>query len=454
VPTSLLDRFRRIRRLPSPASVAALAVFAVALGVRLLWVALVESPYANVFSDMEGYVNRAHQVAYGNGDPDPIFATLYPPGAHLVYAAEMKLVGFEHHAPMLLVNCLWGAVVAPCATLLALRIVPRLSVGVGVGLLAALWYPLLAFAGFFSSEQPYAGAVAVSAWLLVRQIESGKSAVALGVFSAIAYLVRPQVVLTLAALTVLGVVLLLREPLGRRVPLLRFLRRIPGPRLHVGRLVVAGCILTAAVGYGAVRYHRLSGRWGLVSDNSAMTRLWADTNYGRIKSKQGYFFQSPPKSAIRELRELDVDGYVGDPVVIDRARRGEVAYMTTWERVRRWAGNVRFLFSDNDLWPPNLHEGTGWRHTTYLVTRRLLLWVFWPLALVGIVSTFLRPSVVSVVCSAHVLTMIVVAAFFFAEQRYRVPYDVFIVLLALQGVRWLGTLTVPRGRPSRGRAPA
>ena len=44
-----------------------------------------------------------------------------------------------------------------------------------------MWYPLLAFSGFFSSEQPYAGAIAVSTWLLVRQIEGGKNPVSLGV---------------------------------------------------------------------------------------------------------------------------------------------------------------------------------------------------------------------------------------------------------------------------------
>ena len=142
----------RLLRRPSAPALAALAVFLVALGARLLWVALVSSPFDNVFSDMAGYVNRAMQTAYGGAEPLPVLGPghvsdphvvmaavagvdpwtmqcpLYPPGAHLVYAAEMKLLGWSHHGPMLLVNCLWGAVVAPCAMLLAHRIVPRLAV--------------------------------------------------------------------------------------------------------------------------------------------------------------------------------------------------------------------------------------------------------------------------------------------------------------------------------------
>lgn len=423
-------------RLRLPAAVwAALGVFAVAVAARLLWVSYVDNPFDNIFSDMGGYINRARQAAYGSGDPFPIFATLYPPGAHLVYAAEMKLVGFDHHARMLFLNCLWGAAVAPAAMLMATRIEKRLVIPVLVGLFMALWYPVLAFAGFFSSEQPFAGAIAVSAWLLVRQVDTGKGAISLGVASAVAYLIRPQIILTLFALTLLGLVIVFRAPLQR---LVAFLKRMPEtPRLRVGRLILAGSILTAAVVFGAVRYHALCGRWGLISDNSAMTRLWADTNYGKVRSKQGFFFESPPKNENGEHRELLVDGYVGDPAVLDQARRNEVHYMTLGERVVRWARNVRFLFVDNALWPENMHQGQGWRLKTYEATRRVLLFSLCPLALLGMIRGFRRPTLVPLVCTAHVLTMLVVAAFFFAEQRYRVPYDIFIVLLALEGGLWV-----------------
>ena len=430
----------------SGAALAALGVFAVALAARLLWVSYVDNPYDNIFSDMGGYINRAKQAAYGSGDPFPIFATLYPPGAHLVYAAEMKLVGFDHHWPMLFLNCLWGAAVAPSAMLMATRIDKRLAMPVVVGLFMALWYPVLAFAGFFSSEQPFAGAIAVSAWLLVRQVDTGKGAVSLGIASAVAYLIRPQIIMTLFALTLLGLVIVFREPLER---FLAFLKRLPVmPRLRVGRLLIAGGILTAAVVFGAIRYHSLCGRWGLVSDNSAMTRLWADTNYGKVRSKLGFFFESPPKNENGEHRELLVDGYVGDPAVLDRARQNEVHYMTLSERVVRWVRNVRFLFVDNALWPESMHMGDGWRRKTYEYTKRLLLYALCPLALLGMLRCARRPRLVPLVCTAHVLTMLVVAAFFFAEQRYRVPYDIFIVLLAAEGGMWVASW-LPRRRATQ-----
>ncbi len=431
-------------RKPSPAAWTALGVFVLALAVRLLWVAYVESPYDNIYSDMGGYIDRARQAAYGSGDPYPIFATCYPPGGHLVYAAQMKLVGFDRHGPMLALTCLWGAVVAPCATLMAMRIVPRVWIGAVVGLVVALWYPLLAFAGFFSSEQPYAGALALSAWLLVRLVERGKGAVATGVTSAIAYLVRPQIVLTLAVLSLLGLLVLLRRRLGRLAAVLRL---DAAPRLRLVPLFVAGTILTAAVAYGALRYHALCGRWGLISDNTEISRLMADTNYGAVRSKQGFFFAPAPKNEVGETRELVVDGYLVDPVVLDRARRNEVHYMSAGDRIARWASNVRFLFVKNSLWPPSTHQGTGWRKTLDELTHTGLLYVLCPLTFLGMIASMLRPRVATVVCTMQVLTMLVVAAFFCGEQRYRVPYDVFIVLLSLEGIR----ATVSLARAGLGR---
>jgi hypothetical protein len=210
-------------------------------------------------------------------------------------------------------------------------------------------------------------------------------------------------------------------------------------------LLVAGAILTVTVAWGAYRYHTLSGRWGVISDNSAMTRLWADTDYGTVRAmwhgpngaKAEFHFDSPPKWEIGERRELVFQGYVGDPVELDRARRAETAHMTLGERARRWAGNMRLLFVDNALWPPSDHLGTGWKRTWSDASKSVLLAMICPFAMLGVISCLRRPTVVPVVCCAHLATALLVAAFFFAEARYRVPYDVVLVLLALEGGRWL-----------------
>jgi hypothetical protein len=415
----------------SPEARVALGVFAVALAVRVLWVTFVDSPYDNVFSDMGGYVNRALQAAYGTGDPAPIFVAFYPPGTHLILAAEMRLVGWTNHAPMLLLHCAWGAVVAPCAAMLALRIVPRLPVAAVVGLVVATWEPLLSFSGYFSSEQPDAGLLALSAWLLARQIEGKRSGVALGVTTGLAYLVRPQIALTVGGLA-------LAWAAGTAL-------RRPWARPRFTRLVVATALLASAVGFGAVRYHALAGRWGLISDNSALARLFADTSYGTVKALTSdsdgrpigeFFFAPPSKVQTGERRELYFHGYLGDRDILERARREEVARMTLPQRIQRWETNVSLLFVHNTLWPEDGHVADSpWRSAYSDATKAVLLALVCPLALLGLVAALRAPSATLVVVAAHVLTALVTAAFFCGEQRYRVPYDVFFILLALEGAR-------------------
>jgi hypothetical protein len=450
-----------LRRVPRPVA-AGLAVFLFAYALRLVWVGVVCSPFDNVLSDMAGYVNRAMQAAYGADNPLPFLGPgrfvdpheamaaaagvdpwtvqcpLYPPGAHMVYAAEMLVAGWSHHAAVLALNCLWGAVVAPCAVLLAYRIVPRLGVAIAVGLFMAIWYPLLAFAGFFSSEQPYAGAIALSAWLLVKLVERGATwaALATGAATSVAYLVRPQIVMTMAAFTVLGLVVLWRRPPR-------------APKLRLTRLLIAGGVLTATVAWGALRYHDLTHRWGLISDNGTMTRLWADTDYGRVVATwhtpdgvpRVFMFESPPKAELGESHQLTFDGYVGDGAKLDAARRGETGYMTRGERVGRWAGNVVLLFGRDSLWPESRFHDIVWRKVVDVASSVVLVGVLVPLALAGIASCVRRATLAPLVAAFHVVTMVLVAAFFFAEQRYRVPYDVFLVLLALEGARWIVSLT-------------
>jgi hypothetical protein len=68
-----------------------------------------------------------------------------------------------------------------------------------------------------------------------------------------------------------------------------------------------------------------------------------------------------------------------------------------------------------------------------------LLHALLPLSAIGLVSTAWRRTPVLVVAAAYVATVVAVAALFWGEMRYRVPYDTFLVLLGLEGARVLWT---------------
>jgi hypothetical protein len=166
-----------------------------------------------------------------------------------------------------------------------------------------------------------------------------------------------------------------------------------------------------------------------------MQRLFADTDYGKVRSSdKGYFFAPPSKVQTGETRELSFPGYVGNPEPMEQARREEVARMGFGARVRRALSNVSLLFVRNDLWPEGTHLGKGWRRSSYDASRFVLLGLVCPLALLGLASTAWRPRAALVVAAAHVLTALFAAAFFCGELRYRVPYDAFLMVLAVEGI--------------------
>jgi hypothetical protein len=404
-------------------AVGALAVFAVALAVRLAWVRGVSNPFDNIYSDMGGYIDRALRLV---GARPPGFVRdlgIYPFGTHTVYAAEMELVGWQNHGAFAFVHCLWGAAVAPFTMLLALRVVAKTWVGVAVGLLVAVWQPLVVYSGFFSSEQLSSALFVANAWLLTRHVETGRGALATALTGALAYLVRPQFLLT--AVLLAGAFWVARRRWPRR--------RIP---------LILGC-LAVAIGVGVVRYTTLTNQFGLICDGDAMQRLFADTDIGIIESSDGdhnWFFAPPAKVQTGEMRKFSFRGFIGDRAPLEKARRDEVRRYTLGWRARHLLGNVALLVSRNELWPESDHaRDRPWRREYNDFFKSLVLALL-PLAALGLASTARRPRLVLVIAAAHVLTTIVTTALFYGEARYRVPYDAFLLLLALEGLAWLGAL--------------
>lgn len=415
---------------------ALVLVLAVAFGARVFWVLRVDNPFDNLYSDMGFYILRARWLANGEIPDFPRELAMYPPGTHTLYAAEMLLIGWKHPLPFALVHCMWGALVAPCSLLLARRVTPSLWVAALTALLMAVWQPQLVYSGFFSSEQLACGLFALTAWLMVRLAETRSGvtpaagaarAVACGLAAGITYLVRPQFALTAA---LLGAAWLFAAWRRRGVS--------PPPRWREAALFFG--LLGLAVAGGAIRYASIAHRPGLIADEDALQRLFADTEIGQVSSWQGgrrWTFIPPSKIATGEMREYGFEGYIGDRDKLDLGRRQFLRGKPLSFRLRHLLSNVDLLVERNWLWPENDHVDSSPRRRAYSdffesLVRRLL-----PLAAIGMLSAAWRRTPVLVVASAYVVTAVAVAAFFWGEMRYRVPYDTFLVLLALEGARLL-----------------
>jgi hypothetical protein len=398
--------------------------FALAFCVRLAWLLEVQHPMRAVYSDMAGYVDRAEQLMWHLPSPDPRILAIYPWGTHALMAAEFLLLGRHGEVAIAVAHALVGAVPAPCMAALSMRLVPSRPVAALTGVLVALWYPQVAFAGFFLSEHWFAAAIAVHAAWTVRDRRGPVGLLATGLVSAIAFVVRPQFIVTWALDTTRLKLSALRR--GGLWPAVR----------KIGLLALPVAIFAAG---SAVRLHALSGHWGLISENDQMTRIWADTDICRLTSswtlpgggRFSYWFSPPSKPALRPGDTVDFEGFIADPDILKRIRQERLRGVPWTARLRRRLGNVALLFTGNLPWPESNYREPPWRLGLQRAFAATILYAGLPLAALGVALG--RRSGALFIAALNAATCIVTAFFFFGEGRYHVPYDPFFVLLAVAG---------------------
>ena len=439
-------------RSPRGITVVAIGVFALAFAVRFAWTLRVLSPLDSVYSDMAGYVDRAQLLLAHKMPAEPKVMSIYPPGTHVLVALEFLVLGRNARTAIAAVHALVGAVAAPCMAALTARLVPHLLAAALVGILVALWPPHVAFCGFFSSEIWFSAAISLHAWLAVREPKRPLGKLAVGLAAATAFVVRPQFLMTWALdLGARGARLALRTGVLRTARALAWL--------------VVPLAVTLVV--TSVRFHRLSGHWGLISESSG-NRLWADTDVCQITSTWQtpngetwtYWFSPPSKPAQKPSDKVSFKGFIVDPVILDGIRRERLRGVSWGQRLKRKLGNVELLVAGNLPWPESNYRSPPWRATLQEASANALLFGVLPLAALGLVLG--RHNRTMLIVAANLVTVVISAAFFFGEARYNIPYAPFALLLAVVGAyevqsrvrrvvrRWRASGVAQRLEPSPG----
>jgi hypothetical protein len=434
-----------VRRAPPRVAGVAAGAFLLALAVRLVWIFRVQSPLDAVYSDMAGYVGRAEDLLAHKTPADPRLLTMYPFGTHAILALEFLLFGRHGARAIAVTHALVGSVPAACAPVLMVRLVPRRWAAMLAGVAVALWYPQVCFAGYFLSEVWFSAAVALHACLAVRAWNHPRRSLGGGLAGAVAFVVRPQFLLTWVA-----------SIAGQALTLLR--RR--GLRGTARGVVWLALPLALTLGASSLRLHALSGHWGLIAESGA-NRLWADTDVCKIASswsppgggELNYWFSPPSKQPCPASGEVKFTGFIVDPVILEKIRLEHLRGVSWSSRLSRMAGNVRLLVDGNLPWPESNYRDP-WRLALQKWFARALRVVVLPLCALGLV---LGPrNATTLILALNLATVVVAGAVFFGEARYHVPYDPFAMVLAITGGREvvrLGVLTVRRLR-WRPRAPA
>ncbi len=429
----------RLRPGSAPYGVA-VGVFFLAFVVRLAWALRVQSPLTAVYSDMGGYVARAEWLIAGITPSNRGALTFYPWGTHCFIALELFVFGRNAPVAIAIVHALVGAVPAACMIPLTLRLLPSLAAAGTAGALVALWQPQFIYVGFFLSEIWFSAAIALHALLSAPRATRGGRSLAVGLLSATAFVLRPQFLLTWVIDTSSHTVH-------------RYRRR--GLRDAGAVLAMLAVPMVVALGVSSLRLHRLSGRWGLISENANLNRLFADTDVCQVEStivaggeRFNSYFRPPAKTPCEARDIVRLTGFIGDAQILEPIRRERLRGVSWTHRLTRAARNVELLAAHNPLFPEAGYMDISWRADLQNGFAWGVLVVILPLCAVGLVLG--RPDRLKLITLANFAAVVVAAARYYGESRYRVPYDPFAILFAVVGAYELGRRGLARAYARHG----
>lgn len=432
-----------------------IAVTLLALAVRLVWNLKVHPPSEYVYSDMGGYVGRADRLLADPlaRRPDEAF---FPFGAHYLLAAVKAVFGKGNTAATAIYQAVIGALAVTFMTAMSQRLSgyagrargalrSRWIPGV-VGLVGALYYPLVSYGGYHLSEAPYAFFLSASALLTLRLADDGRRGDAwlLGLTLGLAATVRPQI---LMSLPFLGALWLVRR---------RELRRV-----RLGLLLRAAIPLAVVLALSAARAHYHTGRYSVVAQNGAVNRVFGRCHNVKTGGTRSWF-GPPPLGALLEYGkrhpnalikldpamglELNIKGFLWEEDKL-HALADRCVQKTGWLKQAEYAAvHAVLLWGYNTAWPdmgqPRFRSTMrAWNGGAMILLLPPLVAAFF----LGLRRRFARHGLLGM----HLAALCVVAMLYFGDTRLRTPYDAIFIVLAIDIYARLGRWLLHRAAQLR-----
>lgn len=425
--------------------------FFAALYVRWHWNTEVHPPGDYIYSDMRGYIRRAEGMMRLLADPDKTiwmqveYDAFYPYGTHVFLFGLEWTFGTEAYEKMAKAYAVVGALLVAVTYLLARRVSKFTFVPPIVGAIAIFYYPHISLGGYFLSEVPFALCFVTSAWMLARLVDSGRwyDALGAGVAAALGFTLRPQILLSIAFFGLLWIV---------------WRKRMP--KVRISGLAIAFVPLLAMIAFSSWRLHHHTGRVGLISENGKFNQVFGRCHNNKIVAhpdspkRRRTSFGPPPLIQLEKRQKkmpkawpgldpagevkFEYKGYIGDADKLQELIDECVRKTGVNKQVEYSLVNVLLLWRYNVMWPdsakpPFKEVATQWGvlHASTLTYGALL----------AMLAVFLaRYHVQLAVLSVHVWAIIIIAIAYLGGVRFRSPYDMFILLAALETYAVMGLL--------------
>jgi hypothetical protein len=403
------------------------------LAVRLVWNLRIHRLRDFAYSDMAGYLDRAHFMTDKPDLKGPWLA-LYPYGTHFFIYAVNVVFGRNNDTAVEVAYAVVGALAVAYTYATAEIYVTRRWARVVIGLVLITYYPWISFGGYALSEMPFTLCLAGAAYHGLRLADRGRRRDAwwLGVFLAAGIAVRPQMLLAVVFLAAHHV-----------------LRRSTWRGFTATHLVRVGLPIAIILAASAWRLHDHMGYYGLGATNGPLNFVFGRCHNTGLEAvapdSRGFFgppslaalgaHQKQDKHAIMRLdpvfgEKLTIQGHMWDPAPNYEMAARCVRKTGLLGQVRFALTHVVLLWGYNIPWPDQGQKPT-WQ-------RPMLIWcdahniVLLAPAAVAMLLAFTRRRARSMLLALHVWGVVLMAMLYFGDTRYRTPYDGLIALLALQ----------------------
>ncbi|MEQ9325212.1 MAG: hypothetical protein RIF41_38960 [Polyangiaceae bacterium] len=424
-----------------------LALTALGLAIRLIWVHHVHPPQNAIWSDMAAYVGRAERLVvdpWGTHTDEAFF----PFGTHYLLAIPMALFGPKAYVACATWWALLSAALVPIAYLLCGQLLGgptwlgrahggheaedddlegSNAAARAAGFLVAIDYPLFSYGGLFLSEVPFALFLTATALFALRFVDGGRGSDAwgLGLCAALGSAVRPQLLIGLALALVA-----------------MFWHRRAFARLSLRRLGIGLLPVVVVVAFSLAHSHHHTGRATILAQNGGLNRAFGRCHAYEIVGRGGGF--GPPAfGTLWRAEQADSDSWpkldpAKTPTLIVpatmwdeeamNALADECVAQTGMARQAQYAAtHVGLLWAFNVAWPHSEHEPyrsymRGWMRAHLLFVPGMIATMA-----MGASRRWPRHGVVA----AFLWSLIVVAMLVMGSARFRVPYDALIIVAAL-----------------------
>lgn len=401
-------------------------------------------PGRYVYSDMQGYVDTAVQVAKGGPGLRRTLA-LSPPGTHLLLAAPFKLFG-TGSAGLVWADAMWVGFSA-LLPVFAWRLVRLLLGAPAAAITAALCavYPLfILYTGFFTSEVPSLALLSGALWLGYRAGRSRPWAgMALGagggLLAGALVATRPQFLLNV------GLVVLF---------LVRRFRATWRAGLAFGLTLVA--VLSVVVVVNSRNAGRLTG----LSENSGIQFYQAQCPVHTVSTGHSpgltLHFQNPVSGDLQRGRNVSFPNHLGWDSGFFLHQGLRCIGQRGLGQILMVGRNLADLTVTSIPWPlseeiglSRIGDTTNILYCGALLGALLIMWRLWRRHPLDDDARWGTGTLL-----AHLAMIVPVTVIFGSEPRYRVPYDLFgLALLAWLIARRVGGEAHPDAPEPPGRRP-